>query len=267
MRIYDLLEAISPKEELFPLTTETLKFGSRGSVVKAWQWSLKELNDTDIAIDGKFGEETKQATVDFQNENNITNDGVVGKETYSMANRELAAMGITKIPFLKDTKSKADTDTAKKVVGDMSEARASAESYLGRTMNDKEWDYLLRTVYAEASSNTKERAFVMGVILNRVKSGKWGDSVISVLKAKNQFQAVTGTRFDPGPSINFRRGPSGSDLESIIDGTINILSKVPSRFMNFTAASQEAYGKGTNIKFRDQLIARGGIRIGGTIFA
>jgi hypothetical protein len=37
--------------------------------------------------------------------------------------------------------------------------------------------------------------------------------------------------------------------------------------MNFTAASRAAYGKGTNVKFRDTLLAKGGIQIGGTIFA
>jgi hypothetical protein len=264
MKIYELTEAFT---ELFPLKTEILKLGSEGNVVKAWQWSLNEMGDTDVSIDGKFGERTKQATVEFQNDNNITNDGVVGKETYSMANRELSAIGVTKIPFLKDGKAKPDAEEPKKGSGDMTEARTSAESYLGRSMDDKEWDYLLRTVYAESSPNTKEQAYIMGVILNRVKSGKWGDTIISVLKAKNQFQAVTGTKFAPGPSINFRHGPHSKALDSIVNGAINILPKVPSRLMNFTAASKEAYGKGTNIKFRDALIARGGIRIGGTIFA
>ena len=264
MKIYELTEAFT---ELFPLKTETLKFGSEGNVVKAWQWSLNELGDTDVSIDGKFGERTKKATVEFQNDNNITNDGVVGKETYSMANRELSAIGVTKIPFLKDGKAKLDVEEPKKASGDLSDARTSAESYLGRSMSDKEWDYLIRAVNAESSPNTKEQAYIMGVILNRVKSGKWGDTVISVLKAKNQFQAVTGTKFAPGPSINFRRGPSSNTLDSIVNGAINILPNVPGRLMNFTAASKEAYGKGTNIKFRDQLLARGGIRIGGTIFA
>ena len=264
MKICELTEAFT---ELFPLKTETLKLGSQGNVVKAWQWSLNELGDNDVSIDGKFGERTKQATVDFQNDNNITNDGVVGKETYSMANRELSAIGVTKIPFLKDSKAKLDVEEPKKVSRDLSDARTSAESYLGRSMDDKEWNYLLRAVYAESSPNTKEQAYIMGVILNRVKSGKWGDTVISVLKAKNQFQAVTGTKFAPGPSINFKRGPSSNALDSIVNGAIDILPNVPGRLMNFTAASKEAYGKGTNIKFRDQLLARGGIIIGGTIFA
>jgi peptidoglycan hydrolase-like protein with peptidoglycan-binding domain len=262
MRIKELLsEAFT---ELFPLKTETLKLGSEGNVVKAWQWSLNKLSEKDVSIDGKFGERTKKATVEFQNDNNITNDGVVGKETYSMANRELSAIGVTRIPFLKDGKAAQEP---KQVSRDITEARTSAESYLGRSMSDTEWEYLIRAVYAESSPNSKEQAYIMGVILNRVKSGKWGDTVISVLKAKNQFQAVTGTKFAPGPSINFRSGPSSNSLDSIVSGAIDILPKVPDRLMNFTAASIAAYGKGTNPKFRDQLLARGGVIIGGTIFA
>lgn len=264
MRIQELMEAMT---EVIPLDSETIKMGSQGRTVKAWQWTLKKLTDPAIKIDGKFGEETKQSTVDFQNENNITNDGVVGKETYSMANRELADAGITSVPFLTGTPNTKDIEAPKAAGGDIDTARTSAEKFLGRDLDDQEWNYLLRATFAESSPNTKEQAYIMGVILNRTKSGKWGNSVIDVLKARNQFQAVTGTKFKPGPSGNFKRGPSPNAMASIIDGVINVLPTVPSRLMNFTAASSAAYGKGTNIRFRDTLLAKGGVKIGGTIFA
>jgi hypothetical protein len=264
MKIHELLEAVST---LFPLESETLKLGSKGSTVKAWQWTLQKLLDADIQIDGKFGDETKEATVEFQTNNNITNDGIVGRETYSMANRELGAAGITSIPHLSTPKISDKVQEPAKVKGSVDDAKSSAESYLGRSIDDGEWDYLLRAVFAESSPNTREQAFIMGVILNRARSGKWGDSIIDVLNAKNQFQAVTGTRHDRGPSRNFKQGPSPRALNSIITGAIDILPRVPRRFMNFTAASRAAYGKGTNVKFRDTLLAKGGIQIGGTIFA
>jgi peptidoglycan hydrolase-like protein with peptidoglycan-binding domain len=263
MKIYELIEAIS--SEVFPINSETLKIGSQGNTVKAWQWSLKKLLDTPIKIDGKFGEQTKQATVEFQSNNNITNDGVVGRETYSMANRELSDAGVTEIPFLKEKPGSVDTKDSS-VVGEQ-EARSSADRFLGRPLEDQEWDNLLRAVFAESSPNTKERAYIMGVILNRVRTGKWGNTVIDVLYAKNQFQAVTGTRYNRGPSSNFKRGPKAEALGSIFTGAAKILPNVPKRFMNFTAASRAAYGKGTNVGFRDTLLAKGGIQIGGTIFA
>jgi hypothetical protein len=88
-----------------------------------------------------------------------------------------------------------------------------------------------------------------------------------VLRAPSQFQAVTGTRYDPGPSTNFSNGPNNRQLANIVDGAINILPQVPGNLKYFTAASAAAYGPGTNIGFRDRLLAQGGEKIGGTIFS
>ena len=110
MRAHELLEE---KSGLFPVNSETLRLGSQGNAVKAWQWSLTKIATPELAVDGKFGEKTKQSTVDFQLQNNITNDGVVGRETYSMGNRELAAKGITSIPFLKGVKPAVQTKYSK----------------------------------------------------------------------------------------------------------------------------------------------------------
>ena len=95
----------------------------------------------------------------------------------------------------------------------------------------------------------------MGVILNRARSGKWGDNIISVLRAPNQFHAVTGTRMDPNPSSNFTRGPSKAQLANIVQGTIKILPDVPKDVMNFTSNVDAAYGAGTNIGFKSKLAA------------
>jgi len=149
----------------------------------------------------------------------------------------------------------------------MGKAKQSAEQFLGRRINNEEWDLLLRAVTAEASGNTKEQAWVMGVILNRVRSGRWGSSINKVLYAPNQFQAVTGTKYNSNPSSNFTRGPNASQLASIVKGAIEILPNVDPSVMNFTAANRAAYGRGTNINFRNKLAARSGSQqIGQTIF-
>lgn len=97
MMIFELFEK-APK--VFDPSAETLKLGSQGNAVKAWQWLLNKLVKS-LSIDGIFGEVTKSATIKFQKQNNITNDGVVGPETYNMANRELAAKGIKeKNPYI-----------------------------------------------------------------------------------------------------------------------------------------------------------------------
>lgn len=230
-------------------------------------------------VDGIRGPETIAAVKKFQQANNLEVDGDPGLETVSKINAILkskpdVAKTLTKSTTA-DVKAKAvDYSAGAGEVGSLevtdentAAAKASAEKFLGRAIDDKEWNYLLRATVAEASPNTKEQAYVMGVILNRARSGKWGDSIVSVLNAKNQFQAVTGTRYDPGPSANFTRGPNKNQLASILKGAIEILPQVDKSLMNFTAASTAAYGPGTNIGFRDTLLAKGGQQIGGTIFA
>lgn len=255
--------------------------GNRGPEVADVQKALVALGYAlpKHGVDGIRGPETRAAVKKFQQDNNLAVDGDPGPETVGKLNSILkskpeVASKLTKSTAA-DVKAKAvDYSGGAAEVGALevndentAAAKESAEKFLGRKIEDNEWNYLIRATVAEASPNTKEQAYVMGVILNRARSGKWGDSIISVLNAPNQFQAVTGTRYDPGPSSNFTRGPNKSQLASILKGAIEILPSVDKSLMNFTAASTAAYGPGTNIGFRDKLLAKGGQQIGGTIFA
>jgi hypothetical protein len=154
-------------------------------------------------------------------------------------------------------------------VAQNNEGKTSAEKYLGRTLTDDEWNQLIRATFAEASGNQTERAYVMGVILNRVRTnfGNYGKTITAQLTAKNQFQAVTGTAYEPGPSVNYKTGPNTAAADSIYGAAVNILAQVPKNYLSFTSALPSAYGKGTNIGFIQTLLNRGGQRIGDTIFA
>jgi hypothetical protein len=149
------------------------------------------------------------------------------------------------------------------------DAKKSAEKYLGRLLSNDEWTQLVSATFAEASGNQTERAYVMGVILNRVRTnfGRYGNTVAAQLGGRNQFQAVTGTKNNPGPSNNYRQGPNKSAADSIYGAALNILPQVPKTYLSFTAALDSAYGAGTNPGFRQTLLDKGGIRIGNTIFA
>ena len=148
--------------------------------------------------------------------------------------------------------------------------RVGAEEYLGRPLSDVEWDELLRTTYAESSvSSNEERAAVMSVILNRVNSGRWGDTVTSVINARNQFQAVTGTRSNPGPSDMYRTfNNNGEDLSAFETTVTPLLSNFTEQnWLNFTAANRDAYGEGTDVSFLDRLTAaQDSMQIGQTMF-
>jgi hypothetical protein len=145
--------------------------------------------------------------------------------------------------------------------------KAAAEAYLGRSISAPEYDSLMRATHAEsgARNSPEEQAMIMGSILNRAREHKGG--ITGALNAPNQFQAVTGTKFDPGPSRNYRQGPSESRAASIETAAQNLLHRVPTDQKNFTAASRAAYGPGTNVGYLDQLQRTGGGVYGGTQFA
>jgi hypothetical protein len=144
------------------------------------------------------------------------------------------------------------------------DSRKSIEDYLGRSISDDEHDMLMRAVYAEASQNKSEYANVMAVILNRTR--KNGGTIIGTLNERNQFQAVTGTRNNPGPSANFKRGPDGKSIAMINEGASS-LSGISKSLDAFTASNRNAYGPGTNVSWLDKLQANGGKQIGQTVFA
>lgn len=145
------------------------------------------------------------------------------------------------------------------------QARAGAEEFLGRELSDEEWDNLVAATVAESLPNSpEEQAYVMAVILNRVKSPAYPNDVIGVLNQRNQFQAVTGAA-GSGPSNNFLN-PSRSQIASTIDGVNTYLSGA-GNWLNFTSNITAAYGAGTNIGFRDDVRNADDSRIvGGTVF-
>jgi peptidoglycan hydrolase-like protein with peptidoglycan-binding domain len=239
--------------------------GRKGPAVRDVQQALMALGYAlpKHGADGIRGPETKIAVSKFQTDNNLTVDGDPGPETVGKLNDILKSKPEVASKITKSTSANVKADYAKGAADvdalasddSVKEAKLSAEKFLGRVIDDKEWNYLVRATSAEASNNSAEQANVMGVILNRARSGKWGDNIISVLRAPNQFQAVTGTRMDPNPSSNFTRGPSKLQLANIVQGTIKILPTVSKDVMNFTSNVDAAYGAGTNIGFKSKLAA------------
>jgi len=155
----------------------------------------------------------------------------------------------------------ASASSIKQTSGD---SRTAIEDYLGRKISDEENDMLMRAVYAEASANKDEYANVMAVILNRTR--KNGGTIIDTLTEKNQFQAVTGTANNPGPSANFKRGPNEKSIAMINEGASS-LSNISKSLDSFTSANRNAYGAGTNVAWLDKLQSSGGKQIGQTVFA
>ena len=164
-------------------------------------------------------------------------------------------------------------------------ARMYAQNYLGRAISDPEWSALLRATYAESGhgGGGREDAMIMASILNRARQyGKWvgrpnartrdflsrGQTILAVLYAPSQFQAVTGTRANGHrPSANFVNGPSDRQLIRLLQAVVDFLWKVPTNQVSFSAASAKAYGPGTNIGHLHNLMrTNGSSQVGQSVF-
>jgi len=64
---------------------QVLRKGSKGQEVEDWQFFLRGLDLYNSVIDGDFGPATHSATIAFQRQNRLTDDGVVGSMTYAKA--------------------------------------------------------------------------------------------------------------------------------------------------------------------------------------
>jgi spore germination cell wall hydrolase CwlJ-like protein len=155
-----------------------------------------------------------------------------------------------------------------KFVAENNSAKVAADTYLGRTMSQKEWNELVAATKAEASvRNNEEKAWVMGVILNRTRSR--ASTVTNVLREKFQFQAVTGTSANGfRPSKNYVDGPNQQEAKILYKAITDYLANVPKTYIYFTSKNIAAYGKGTKPKFLTNLKSQPQSReIGDTIFS
>jgi len=146
------------------------------------------------------------------------------------------------------------------------EARKACEDYIGRALSDIEFNELVSATFAESGGSVQENGHITAAMLNRARNRNKTVSVI--LREKNQFQSVTGTKSDGHrPSPNFVNGPPTKNRDKIYQGMVSVLPTVAKSIVNFTAANLKAYGPGTNPKYIDELKSKGGFIVGQSWFS
>lgn len=140
------------------LTAEAaLRRGSKGDEVAAVQKRLKQWGYYDGAVDGVFGAATERAVRLFQKKNGLQVDGVIGPKT-------AAAIGITLSGSSVSTGAGA----------------ANGDVYL-----------LAQCIYSESRGEPyKGQVAVGAVVLNRVKSSAFPNSIAGVVYQRGAFSAV-----------------------------------------------------------------------------
>ncbi len=146
-----------------------VKVGSRGETVRTIQTKLKRWGYYTGGIDGIFGAKTKSAVQYFQRRNGLTADGIVGSATAK-------AMGIS----LSGTVSGSGTVSSGK-------------------LNNSDLYLLSCCVYGEARGESYTgKVAVAAVILNRVKSSKFPNSVSGVIYQQGAFTCVSDGQINLG---------------------------------------------------------------------
>ena len=142
-----------------------VKQGSTGAEVKTVQQKLKNWGYYTGAVDGIFGPKTKEAVMYFQRKNGLAVDGIAGPKT-------LAAMGI------------ASGNTASASGG-----YSNSDVYL-----------LARLIHSEARGESYTGQVAVGaVVLNRVRSAAFPNTISGVVYQKNAFTAVSDGQINLSP--------------------------------------------------------------------
>lgn len=147
------------------------KYGSTGSEVTQIQTKLKRWGYYSGAIDGIYGSKTLAAVKWFQSKNGLTVDGIAGTKT-------LQAMGIYS---------------------------SSSTSGSGST-NSNDVNLLARLVYGEARGEPYAgQVAVAAVVLNRVKSSSFPNTIAGVIYQKGAFNVIDDGQINLSPNSTAKK--------------------------------------------------------------
>ena len=140
------------------------KYGSSGSEVTQIQTKLKRWGYYNGNIDGVYGSKTVAAVRSFQSKNGLTVDGIAGPKT-------LQAMGIY------------------------------TSSSSGGSASNNDLNLLAHLIYAEARGEPYTGQVAVGaVVLNRVKSSSFPNSVAGVIYQRGAFDVVSDGQINYSPN-------------------------------------------------------------------
>ena len=149
------------------------KYGSRGEEVKQIQTKLKRWGYYSGNVDGIYGSQTLSAVKSFQKKNGLTVDGIAGKKT-------LEAMGIFNSTNNSSTSSSNVSSSNLNLLSRVVYGEARGESYTGQVA-------------------------VAAVVLNRVKSSSFPNTISGVVYQSGAFDCVSDGQINLTPNETAKR--------------------------------------------------------------
>ena len=168
--LFSIVALIFIIESLYSTVYALSKYGSRGSEVKQIQTKLKNWGYYKGNVDGIYGSQTLEAVKYFQRKNGLTVDGIAGSAT-------LKALGIT-----------------------------STSNSSSGTSNNSNLNLLSKVVYSEARGEPyKGQVAVAAVVLNRIASSKFPNTMAGVVYQSGAFTAVSDGQINLEPNATARK--------------------------------------------------------------
>jgi N-acetylmuramoyl-L-alanine amidase len=159
------------------LAQETLYWGSRGNEVKLLQQTLKKWGYYDGPVDAVYGGGTFTAVKEFQRKNGLSVDGVVGAQTAK-------ALGLK----IGDNKPSGSGGGSKYTSGNKGVSR------------NEDVSLMAKAITGEARGEPyKGQVAVGAVILNRVKSPTFPNTIAGVIYQPGAFTAVSDGQINMAP--------------------------------------------------------------------
>ena len=147
------------------------KYGSRGNEVRTIQDKLKRWGYYTGNVDGIYGSLTVAAVKKFQQKNGLTVDGIAGTQT-------LTAMGIT----------------------------SSSSSGGSSSNNSSNVNLIAKAIYGEARGEPYAGQVAVGaVIMNRVRSSKFPNTIAGVIYQSGAFDAVSDGQINLNPDSTAKK--------------------------------------------------------------
>ena len=147
------------------------KYGSRGEEVRQIQEKLKRWGYYNGNVDGIYGSQTLEAVKYFQRKNGLTVDGIAGPAT-------LKAMGIFN----------------------------SSNSSSSSSSNSSDVNLLARIIYGEARGEPYSGQVAVGaIVLNRVKSSSFPNTISGVIYQSGAFDAVRDGQINLSPDSTAKK--------------------------------------------------------------
>ena len=149
----------------------TSKYGSQGSEVRQIQEKLKRWGYYNGNVDGIYGTKTLNAVKSFQKKNGLTVDGIAGPKT-------LNAMGIS----------------------------SSTGNSSSSSSNSSNVNLLAHLIYGEARGEPYTGQVAVGaVIMNRVKSSSFPNTIAGVIYQRGAFDAVSDGQINMSPDSSAKK--------------------------------------------------------------